>query len=397
MRLRLSHELRNAGVRRVRPRAQRDRERQESLWVREPGTLPQTLAEADSGARNGAVDRLQALLGNAGVQALVSRAPASGTEATETPASPGAVTSHTSTYSSLLATTIRRGPTAPGFSKPDPGAAVRLALADAPPGREEGRISLSELLEAARPQGLVEPEAAPEAEAEAGGEQSSGGSSVRLPDIEIPGLEGMGLSDTVTAALTPASSIGRGGAAPDGFGVTNWTQVSLTDIVVTPGTGAFNVTAKVNLKIEWQTRSGTGPDSQKDIASETDSDITKTNYPDVVSDLTPDTADLGGRPPRSSFWAEDLTIKHEEYHAKEMEGHSVAGTSLAQAWLGTQTASSAAGVHTLLGGVPGRILANVYAGMPEVPREERAYGDGVASYRTRAEAVKKAGEAGKYV
>jgi hypothetical protein len=172
--------------------------------------------------------------------------------------------------------------------------------------------------------------------------------------------------------------------------------VTVTGITVTPGSGKFTVAATVNNKVEWQVRSGTGPDGQKDIAGETDSDITKTNYPKVVSDLTPDVSDLKGRPPRDEFWAEDLTIKHEEFHAKEMEGHSLAGTTQAQTWLGTQTASSVADVNTLLGEVPGRVLTVVYAGMPETPREERAYNDGAASYTARANAIKTRGDANKY-
>src|SRR5262249_681581 len=120
------------------------------------------------------------------------------------------------------------------------------------------------------------------------------------------------------------------------------------------------------------------------------------NYPTVVSDLTPDMTDLNGRPPRTTFWAEDLCIKHERFHADEDVVHGRAGVVAAQAWLNTKTASSVAQVNTLLGAVPGRVAATVSAAMSFPGREERAYGDGAPLYLARANAIKAKGDAGQY-
>ena len=359
-----------------------------------PARFPHVLATADAGARALALGRLQRAVGNARVQRLLSSREA--TAPAEAPAqssgAAGPVVRGSVTYSAGITATIPRASrsTSP---RPGEGPGIAAALADAPPGRGE-HIDLDTLLAAAQPEPRPVPEPEGGSSAEPGAETPA--APVSLPDIEVPGVNELGLTDAIAPTLAKTSSISRGGATPSGFGVTYWTKVTVTGITVTPGTGKFTVAATVNNKVEWQTRSGTGPDSQVDIAGETDSDITKTNYPKVVTDLTPDVSDLKGRPPREKFWAEDLTIRHEEFHAKEMEGHSLAGTTQAQTWLAGQTASSVADVNTLLGQIPGRVLTVVYAGMPETPREERAYSDGAASYTARAQAIKKRGDENKY-
>jgi hypothetical protein len=143
-------------------------------------------------------------------------------------------------------------------------------------------------------------------------------------------------------------------------------------------------------------RSGTGPSAQVDIASESDSDITKANFPTVVSDLTPDMTDLNGRPPRSKFWAEDLTIKHEKVHADDDHKNAPAAMGVAVTWLNAQTAANAAGVGMLLSGIPGRFAAALLAALSTEDGEKHAYGDGAPSYKARAEEIKKKGDKGDY-
>lgn len=356
--------------------------------------FPGVLAAVDGDARALAVAGLQRAVGNARVQRLLSSGEGSEPEApTQTRAEGAQTVRGSAMYSTGITATIRQAP-GPAPAPSSASARIGAAFGDAPPGREEPHIDLDTLLAAAQP--VLRPVPEPERAAATEGGAETPAVPISLPDIEAPGVNELGMTDAIAPTLAKASSVGRGGATPSGFGITYWTKVTVTGITVTPGSGKFTVAATVNNKVEWQVRGGTGPDSQKDIAGETDSDITKTNYPKVVTDLTPDASDLKGRPPRGEFWAEDLTIKHEEFHAKEMEGHSLAGTTQAQTWLGTKTASSVADVNTLLGEIPGRVLTVVYAGMPETPREERAYSDGAASYTARAQAIKKRGDEGKY-
>ena len=219
---------------------------------------------------------------------------------------------------------------------------------------------------------------------------------VRLPDITIPALQEVGKSDAVKGTFTYSGSIARGGAGPSGFGVTRSFDSKVTGITVTPKSGTYEVAATLEHPIKWQVRSGTGPSGQVDITSETDSDITKTNFPTVVSDLTPNMSDLNGRPPRTKFWAEDLTIKHEKVHADDDHTNAPAAMGVAATWLNTQTASNMVGVATLLGGIPGRFAAALLAALSTEDGEKHAYGDGAPSYKARAEEIKKKGDKGDY-
>jgi hypothetical protein len=162
----------------------------------------------------------------------------------------------------------------------------------------------------------------------------------------------------------------------------------VTGITVTQGPGMFIVNGTVEHKITWGVQSL----GKTDIEGADDGDITKTNYPTVVSDLTPNMSSSGGRPPRTTFWARDLTEKHEKFHADDVKGQGPGAVASAMAWLNGQTAGNAAGVTALLNQVPNRVVATLVAGMGE-PAEVRAYGDGAPSYTTRANAVKAKGTA----
>ncbi|HMG73694.1 MAG TPA: hypothetical protein VK582_09345 [Pyrinomonadaceae bacterium] len=218
------------------------------------------------------------------------------------------------------------------------------------------------------------------------------GETVQLPDIVMPATAVIEQTDPIASALTYNSSITQSGAKPSPFGATLPYTHALSGISVTLTAGTYQVAATVDNPITFQVDGGTRPD----ISSDTDADITKTNYPTVVSDLTPNLTDLKGRPPRNSFWAEDLTIKHENFHATEDVKYGGSGTTLAQNWLNTQTAGSVAAVNALLGQVPAKVAATVSAAMAYPGREERAYDDGAPSYQARADAIKKKGDAAGY-
>ncbi len=220
--------------------------------------------------------------------------------------------------------------------------------------------------------------------------------AIGVPDIVVPELAVLNRSDAVNGAFTYNGSIARGGAAPGGFGVTRSFSSSLTGVTITPNAGTFDVAATFEHPITYQVRSGTGPSSQKDIASDTDSDITHSNYTTVVSDLTPDMSDLNGRPPRANFWAEDLTLRHELVHANDDNANGPGAMATVTTWLNGQVAASVAQVRTLLGRLPGRFAAALLAALSTPAGERRAYGDGAPLYRTRANSIKAKGDAGDY-
>jgi len=223
------------------------------------------------------------------------------------------------------------------------------------------------------------------------------GESVQLPDIVIPEMMEIKEVDAVASTLAYNPSIARGGTVDAGdFAVTRPYSFAMSGTTVVHTGGAYTVSATVDNAITYQVRSSTGPSSQANIASEADTDITASNWPTVVSDLTPNMSDLNGRPPRTKFWARDLSITHELYHCTDGRNHARSGVTLAQNWLNGQTASSAAAVHTLLAAVPARVAATRRAAMTWPGREERAYGDGASLYRARANAIKAKGDRGSY-
>jgi hypothetical protein len=260
--------------------------------------------------------------------------------------------------------------------------AVRKA-ADSMPGQEK---ELTLPVPATQPSAPVTP-ATDESEAEGG---------IALPDID-PGLV-VKTSDAVAGTLGYSASIKRdakAGLEAGDFGITNWGGIKVSGIKVTRAGSKFMVTATAEQPILYDVRSGKGPDDQVDIGSDSDPDITKTNYPNVVASLTPDPTDKGGRPPRLQFWAEDLTIIHEEFHAKDVKKYAPAAAKVAETWLATQTAASIAEVSTLLESVPHKMVEALDASY--APKsEDRAYAYGSASYAKRAKAIDRKGKAGKY-
>ena len=197
--------------------------------------------------------------------------------------------------------------------------------------------------------------------------------------------------------LTMSLQIEQGGAGPSGFGVTRSTA-AITNVDITPNSGTYVVTGDFEYRIRWQVRSGTGPSSQVDIEDENDDDIKACNYQLVASDLTPNMSSNNGRPPRTNFWAEDLTERHEIFHAGDRSTYGRDGATAAKNWLDAQTATSAASIRSTL--IPqavteGERVINTLMATPP-GKEERAYGDGAPLYQARADAIKAKGDVGDY-
>jgi len=389
-------------------RSRREFEQDAQGREQDPAAVAEARAPGDlaSLARAPAELRAQALMRSGG-NAAVARA-----LATEPPAPGGAGAAHTEVTRHRFTAEIRRDAAAP---KPDAGpvaAAVASAMQDAGPGHEHtggaaeaaAAVGVPASPEApavtAAPAPAAATAAAPAAEGSApAGPAAAGpdeGKEIRLPEIKLAGAEDFALCDPVFSWLGYTGTISRGGATPGGFGVTRPGNMTLKNIGVRTFLSRFVVTATLEQELKWQVRSGTGPSGQVSIGSINDGNITKANYPDVVKDLTPDTTDLNGRPPRANFWAEDLTEQHEKFHADDAKGRAPAAIGIASRWLDTQVAADVPGVQTLLGEVPGRAFTALMASMAMPAREERAYGDGAGAYSRRATGVSALGAVGWY-
>ena len=202
-------------------------------------------------------------------------------------------------------------------------------------------------------------------------------------------------SDSVGPTLTYSPSIATDSTPPGAseFGVTR-TNPTVSGIGVThdDAAKAFNVTATVVNTVKWSVHSLT----RTDIPNETAPAITKDNYTTVASDLTPNMSSDNGRPPRTKFWAQDLTERHEKFHANERANtYGKPAFEFAQTWLKGQTATDEAGARSLVNQIPDKMFESYDASY--VPgKESRAYGDGAPSYKARADAIKKKGDEGGY-
>jgi hypothetical protein len=198
--------------------------------------------------------------------------------------------------------------------------------------------------------------------------------------------------DTIAPTLTFSGSISQGGAVSAGDAGTTNSTPSLKDIRITQASGAFTVTATFSLVTLWDTRKTTGPAGQVDIPDENAAALTTANYATAASDLTPNMSDLGGRPPRTKFWAQDLTGRHEKVHADDHQRTGKEGLAEAIKWLKTQTASTEADARTLLNTARDKIVAYIVAHGAGNTGEIHAYSDGAASYKARADKIKAKGD-----
>jgi hypothetical protein len=223
------------------------------------------------------------------------------------------------------------------------------------------------------------------------------GQTVQLPDVIMVEELAIGQSDAIVNQLTYNAAISQAGTVdPGDFGTTSFLP-SLSNIKVTrvAKPKSFAVTATVDDAITFQVRDAVGPNGEVNIDSETDSDITAANYSTVVSDLTPDKSDLNGRPPRTKFWAKNLSLVHEKFHATDGSGFGRLGVEAAQTTLANQTATTVAEVQGLVAKIPGQVQKVRHDRF--IPgAESRAYGDGASKYQALANAVKSRGDGGKY-
>ena len=218
------------------------------------------------------------------------------------------------------------------------------------------------------------------------------GETVTLPDMQMPEALQMVDNDAIASTITFSPTITQTGVVSP-FGATTWSNFNITGTTVTPSPGpppSFTATFTLENPITFNVTS-----TNTDIASENDPALTNTNYPTAASDLTPNMSDLGGRPPRTQFWASDLTTRHERFHSDERSRLNRAGATQAQTWLNSQMAGSVADVQALIAQVPGKVITASQAAVGTVAQKEsRAYGDGAPSYQARADAIRTKGAKG---
>jgi hypothetical protein len=219
-------------------------------------------------------------------------------------------------------------------------------------------------------------------------------------DVDLPVMESSyppdGEADrAISSNLTYSPSVTVSPDQPKAktdFGFTWGNHISTAPggkIHPTPKT--FEVTQTYENAIVIKVYSDKGPHDQVNIESELDSDITKANLAKVAADLAPSAA---GVPPRTRFWARDLTLIHEQFHATDGQTYCKAELASAQTTLNAQTAASMDDVKALLRPIPDQLVKGREKGM--VGGEERAYKAGTAAYKDRADKIKANGAAGKY-
>ena len=249
-----------------------------------------------------------------------------------------------------------------------------------------------------KPEDIVIPEVAPAPETSSASttEASSPaeGVVIQLPDVIKPELLEIQVCDAVGGSLTYTPSVANTATpGPTEFGICRFGDCKVTGVTAKLESGTYTVAGTIEHKITWGVHPTT--DNETDISGDTDPDITKANYPDVVKDLTPNMSSSGGRPPRNAFWAKDLTEIHELFHADDVQKRGPGAVTTAINWLKTKTAASVADVTALVNQVPDRVVQTIAAAMGE-PGEVRAYGKGAAAYTARAEAIDKRGKANEY-
>jgi hypothetical protein len=193
--------------------------------------------------------------------------------------------------------------------------------------------------------------------------------------------------------------IERKGPVPAGFGLTS-PNVLRTYARTDNVSGVWETPVSLHIAVPWQV----GSSGRTDIPSPEAAAITQKNYQTVVDDLTPPAKSgavgglilHAGQPPRTQFWAEDLTIKHEEFHAAEDVKFGREGADRAQKWLDRQTAQDANEVGTHLDKVPGIAARWIDTKVVKPASELRAYADGAADYQERADAIKALGDKNGY-
>ncbi len=211
---------------------------------------------------------------------------------------------------------------------------------------------------------------------------------------------GRSKADAVSSTLAFGSNVSRGGVtvSAGAFGEELATY-SADSISWTTAPGAVNVNARIFVDCKWDTRDL----GRTNVSGAADAAVTAATWKDIAKDLKPDST---GRPTRATYWAQDITERHEQFHAKDDIDRAKLYLPAAQAWLNKQAIAVPAGsgmfaeirrrfsIVTELARLLEKVRSDVeadgwaYYHSVGIGGEGRAYADGKASYQKRVADVK---------
>src|SRR6185436_11765170 len=146
------------------------------------------------------------------------------------------------------------------------------------------------------------------------------------------------------------------------------------------------VAARIFLDIDW----GIAAHGHTNISSENDPVVTKDTYAAIAADLT---TDATGRPTRATYWCQDITEKHEKFHATDDIGRATLYLPTAQSFINGKTitnpsdpVASQVEVSAMLETMRANVQADGWAWYGG-GGENRAYADGKATYDARVAAI----------
>lgn len=210
---------------------------------------------------------------------------------------------------------------------------------------------------------------------------------------EGPMQGGQARLDSVRGNLSVEAQVSRGGVKQmQGFGREEVTA-TLDNITWTAKDDLVIIQARLLVDCHWDVNS----QGRTNVGGANDPAVKDTNWDQVVADLTPDST---GQPPRKKFWAQDLTEKHEQFHARDDISKAqsfIAAKNLAlgtkkidMPWLWISDSDKKKidfHVNLLLKDVAGEANTTLQEHYQN-GGEARAYADGKADYQQRVTEIK---------
>lgn len=193
-------------------------------------------------------------------------------------------------------------------------------------------------------------------------------------------------ADSVTSAVVFSSAVTAGGAAPNG------TQFGLMQpVFTTPTTTWTRAGTVVSVATTLTVNGGWGAHAigRTDVASAASAVVAQPTWTLVRDDLKPDGS---GRAARGTYWCQDLTSQHERFHANDCIGRARLFVPTGRAFLDGQTVDGTSSA-TIQSGVTAAVQTMLNNAIVDwntyyaAGGEDRAYGDGKASYQARSDAV----------
>ncbi|MGA2046968.1 MAG: hypothetical protein ABSG96_04720 [Terracidiphilus sp.] len=271
-------------------------------------------------------------------------------------------------------------------SAAEPGSGTSGTIADirTPPG--QGRSTTSE--SAAGPRVAADP-ASPDAA------PVTANFNIRFSQPKVA-VSGGGKYDPVTSGVTMGAFSQPGGRAVNAFGK-EFYEPAFTGISYAFAGGKCTISGTLDTICPWGTNAG----GDTDVPSATDPVVTKTSFPQIKADLTPEAASPF-KSPRDQFYSQSLVERHEKFHGTDDLGWTT-GTGLGivktQLEAGSVAAATAAAdVARVVDQARVKLIAENLtwykgggASHDSFAGEIRAYADGRPLYQALADAVDRQG------